>query len=472
MSGISAKKFTKDMISVLFSQTFSIFVSFILGFIVPKFIDEYQYAYWQTFILYYGYVAIANFGMLDGFILRYSQYDYDELNKKVTRSFFRILMLWISFIAIIMVTFTINSFDDEYRSVGLLVSIGIIVKHFWAYNSNIFQITNRMHLYARLTFFQRFVYIGIVIALIFFGVNNFVYYCLAELSGEFVAAVLSIKYNQGLFLGKGISFRDNLKEIKLDISGGILLLIANLAANFIVGGAKMIIQLRWDVLVFGKVSFSFSLTNVFLSFITAISVVLFPSLKRMNTTKLPVLYYKIRTLLSLILFFFLIFYFPLCWILQNWLPQYNDSLLYLGILLPLIVYTAIVTLLTNNYLKAYRKEKDMLIINFFTVFVSLVIFMLSSYLLNSLDFILYGVIFSVILRSFLSEYKVIRIIKGNISKFFLEEILLTIVFIISVQFENLLYGCILYFIAFIFYFIINKRKIFYTLKNIITLIKS
>ena len=135
----------------------------------------------------------------------------------------------------------------------------------------------------------------------------------------------------------------------------------------LIGSAKMIVQWRWDELVFGKVSFAFSVSNLFLAFVTAISVVLFPSLKRMNQEDLPAVYKKIRGAVSPLLFFAMLFYFPGCVILRAWLPRYAESLRYLGILLPIIVFASKVSLLTNNYLKAYRKENLMLKINVFSI---------------------------------------------------------------------------------------------------------
>ena len=64
------------------AQVISLAVSFIMNLILPKFISEYQYALWQTYLLYIGYVGILHFGLLDGIVLRYSQYDYDELEDR------------------------------------------------------------------------------------------------------------------------------------------------------------------------------------------------------------------------------------------------------------------------------------------------------------------------------------------------------------------------------------------------------
>ncbi|BCP64382.1 hypothetical protein SUT503_14400 [Streptococcus parasuis] len=137
-----------------------------------------------------------------------------------------------------------------------------------------------------------------------------------------------------------------------------MLMIANFSSNFIVGSAKFAIQIIWSAIVFAQISFSFSITNLFLTFVMAISAVLFPSLKRMDKSRLPIFYSAIRGLITPVLICALAFYFPGSYILKIWLPKYEDSLIYAGILLPLIISSTKVSLLTNNYLKAFREEKN------------------------------------------------------------------------------------------------------------------
>ena len=78
---ITTKTFAKNVILSIVAQIISLSISFVTTLIVPRYIDEYQYAYWQTFVLYAGYVGILHFGLLDGLVLRYSKYDYEELDK-------------------------------------------------------------------------------------------------------------------------------------------------------------------------------------------------------------------------------------------------------------------------------------------------------------------------------------------------------------------------------------------------------
>ena len=196
-----------------------------------------------------------------------------------------------------------------------------------------------------------------------------------------------------------------------------------------------------------------------MTFVTAISVVLFPSLKRMDVDKLPQLYTNIRNAISPVLFFAMILYFPGYIILDRWLPKYHNSLVYLGILLPIIIYSSKVSLLTNNYLKAYREEKKMLFINILSLAVAFVLFALSAYVFNSLTAVLVCIVFAIMLRSVLSEIIVMKIINVKLAMEFIIEAILTIVFIICARMLPLIIGFIVYLFTLTIYFIYYRNNI-------------
>ena len=131
------------------------------------------------------------------------------------------------------------------------------------------------------------------------------------------------------------------------------------------------------------------------------------------------------------LLFNAVLYYPGCVLLRLWLPKYEVSVSYLGMLLPLIIYTSKVSLLTNNYLKAYQQERTMLRINASCVAAGLALFALEAWVLNSLTAVLLLVLLSVMLRSMLSEAAVMRIIHVDLRREFVIEFALTAVFLIS-----------------------------------------
>lgn len=470
-SKITNKKVAINLIISIIAQLVSIAVSFILGFIVPKFIDEYQYSYWQTYLLYVGYMGVLQFGLLDGIVLRYSQYDYDELDKPRIRSQFQLLLAFTSLLTISGCIVSTFLYDNITKEIVMLVAVGIITKNIFGYTSYSFQITNRITKYAGIVIAQRAAYAVVVVILLICRVNDFYWYCIADLFGDVFGILLGAIFNRGMYFGKGIPIRDCFKECWINVSAGIMLMVANFSSMLLVGGAKMMIQWRWDELVFGQVSFSFSVSNIFLTFVTAISVVLFPSLKRMEESELPDIYVKIRNAISPLLFFAMILYFPGCWILERWLPNYTDSLVYLGILLPIIIFSSKVSLLTNNYLKAYRKEKLMLVINVASVALGMAAFAIGAYVFNNLELVLYFVVAVIMLRSVASEIAVTKIIKKNITLDFIIELIMTVVFIVAVRLLSLWWACLAYGCALIVYAIIYRKSIVALFHTVINMFK-
>ncbi len=456
---ITTKKFAKNVIYSVLAQIISLSVSFVLTLIVPRFIDEYQYAYWQTYVLYVGYVGVLHFGLLDGLVLRYSRYDYEELDKARLRSQFLILLVFTSIVSIVAIAVSVFAFGDENKIIFILVAIGIITKNLVTYSSYMFQITNRINKYVALTIGQRLTYGVIVSVLLIFKVNDFYWYCIADLCGDFVGIVIGTVFNRGLYLGGLIEPKAARAELKANISSGILLMLANWSAMLMIGSAKMIVQWRWDELVFGKVSFAFSVSNIFLVFVTAISVVLFPSLQRIEPEKLPAMYKNIRNILSPVLFFMMLFYFVGCWLLNLWLPKYSDSLVYLGILLPIIIFSSKVSLLTNNYLKVYRKEKQMLIVNLISIALGVGSFVLCAYVFGNIIALLACVVFIIMLNSVISEICVMRTIGIKIVKEFFIEAVMTIGFILCASLLGLWVGFGAYFGLFALYCVLNYKSI-------------
>lgn len=456
---ISTNKIKKNVIYSIAVQIVAICVQFILNLIVPKCISEIQYAHWQAYVLYVSYVGVLHFGLLDGLMLRYSQYDYIELDKPRIRSQFVSLFV-INFVISVISIIIINLFlDGSMKYIMIFASIGIVTKNIFTYNSYAFQMTNRISKYAILVISQKTVYGILVVIFLFSNKQNFCVYCLADLIGDIVSCIVGYFYNKEIFFGSILSFNNTIKELWCNVSSGIILLIANWSSMLLIGCAKMIIQFNWSELVFGKVSFSFSISSLFLTFVTAISIVLFPSLKRMNKEDLPSLYINIRNSISPILFSSLVLYYPGCIILELWLPKYHDSLTYLGVLLPIIIYTSKVSLLTNNYLKAYREEKKMLIINIFSVILAFCTFLIATFLIRSLTVLLFSVVLMIVIRSVVSEIVVINIMGIKIVKDFIIEFLMTVIFIIGAKVLDFREGFIFYMIFLILYLFYYRENI-------------
>ena len=458
-SKISFNQIKKNIGLSVIAQVISLAVSFVMNMVLPKFISEYQYALWQTYLLYISYVGVLHFGLLDGIVLRYSQYDYDELDKPRLRSQFKCLLAMTSmfcFIAIILACILCKS---DVRLVFIMTAVGIVTRTLFNYTSYSFQITNRINYYAKMVIGYRVFYGLSAVMMLLLGFRDFYFFCAVDLCSDIFGVIFSVRNNRGMYLGTSLKIKDALAEAKKNISAGILLMISNWSSFLLTGSARLIIQWRWDNIMFGKVSFAFSITNLFLTFVTAISVVLFPSLKRTDRQNLPKLYQKIRGVMNPILVTILILYYPGCWVLRRWLPAYNSSLVFLGILLPIIIFSSKISLLTNNYLKALRKEKTMLIINLISVIVAIALFTVCAYLLGDLTVLLVSILIAIMLSSVLSESVVMKELDIFHFRKFIGEIVMTIIFVVSTTLSSQLLGFFVYAIAVTVFLLLNRKNI-------------
>ena len=115
-----------------------------------------------------------------------------------------------------------------------------------------------------------------------------------------------------------------------------------------------------------------------------------------------------------------------------------------------------VSLLTDNYLKAYRREKTMLAINLFCIALALASFAVCSFVFDSVFGLLVAVVSMVALRSVLSEIAVGRVIGKTAGIVDLvSEAILSVGFILSARLFSLPLGAGVYAALFTVYLLLH-----------------
>lgn len=464
---ITGKRIAGNVAISLAAQLISTLVGILLHLIIPKYVDELQFSHLQSFALYTAYVGLLHFGLLDGLLLRYAHYDFEELDKARLRSQFRILLVGTFVMTAVMTTITLLACTDATQTVFILVAFAITTKNLFTYTSYVCQITNRISRYATIVILQKAVYGLIVVVLLCLRVQPFYWYAIAELTGDLFGIFIGGILNRGIYIGKSIRIAEAMRECWTNVKNGILLTLIVWTSGFLVNGAKMIVQWRWGDLIFGKVSLSFSVTNMFLAFVAAVSVVLFPSLKRIDENKLHDTYQNIRSVFMPLLFFMLLFYFPGRCLLDLWLPKYSDGFVYLGMMLPIIVFSSKTNLITDNYLKVYRKEHGMLCVNLLTIGLGAVVFPLCAFVFDNLEALVLSVVPITMLNSILSELIVGKILGIRLWKEFVGEAVMCAGFILIVMLleEWFWIGFAAYFGLFLIYCLLHYRSVMELLRR-------
>lgn len=454
----------KNFSYTLSSNLISLIISSLVIFVVPKIIGVEEYGFWQVYLFYSFYVGFLHFGWNDGIYLRYGGEQYRNLNKKLFFSQF--WMLFFSQIAIsifiILLSRLLYSSATNELFIFKMIAINLVIVNMRLMLLYILQATNRMKEYSISTILDRLMYALFITLLISFGINQYKPMIVADLLGKFISLLYLIYICRDIVLRKISDFYFSFKDTIENISAGINLMFANIASSLIIGIVKFGIQIVWSVAIFGKVSLTLSVSNLLMTFINALSLAIFPILRRTDRDKLSGMYSVIRTLLMIILLGLLVIYYPLKEILSLWLPQYADSLEYMALIFPMVIYESKVALLTNTYLNTLRKEKNVLRVNISTVFVSLISTLVFTFYLKNLFLTMLSIVFILAFRSILSELVLSKIININIKKDITLEVILSIIFILTGWFIDSWVGVMIYLISYFIYLLIKKKDIINT----------
>ena len=333
----------------------------------------------------WGYTGFFHFGLADGIYLRYGGKYYDELDKSLMHSLYWLLTILEILIFIGIALFSLYKIEDPNKSIILIASglncILILPRTVLQF---ILQSTGRIKEYARNFMVGRVLYIVLILGFLSVGYRNFEYMLLADIIAKIVALIGLGYVCRDIVFTKGVKLSTGIHEFWINITIGGKLLFANIAGMLIIGIVRFGIERNWDVTTFGKVSFSLSISNFILTFIAAVSIVIFPIIKRSDADRLPTVYDTLGSLLSGSMLLFLVAYYPIQKILLLWLPHYYEAIQYFAILFPISMFEARTSLLINTYLKALREEKAMLIINGFSVLLSLVTTVIVTMLFKNL----------------------------------------------------------------------------------------
>lgn len=461
------KTIIKNFSYTIIANFVSFLISVLLILVVPKIIGIQEYGYWQLYLFYSLYVGFLHFGWADGIYLRYGGSEYKELNKKTFFSQFYSLAFFQILIGILFVSFTLQFTSNVDRMFILYMLAGYLVlinlRYMLLY---ILQATNRMKESAKITIIDRILYFIIIVVFLILGEHNYKLLIVVDLFCKLVSLIYAMYCCKEIVFQKYTSFSFDFNETIENIKAGIKLMFATIASMLILGTVRFGIEQKWSVETFGKVSLALSISNLFMTFINAISVTLFPLLKRTNENNLNNIYEALRTLLMVVLFGVLIVYYPLSTLLFSWLPQYHDTFVYMIFIFPLCIYEGKVSLLINNYLKVIRREKVLMYMNIMIMLLSVCTTFITVAVLENLNFAVLSIIILLSLRCMVLELQLSRILKIKVGKDIFLEFIMTFIFISSAWFFTSFSSFIIYVISFFLYIVLRKKDISKSIQSI------
>lgn len=453
----------------LIANGISLLGSILLTLILPKFIGVEQYGYYQLYIFYASYIGFLSFGWIDGIYLRYGGKYYNKIDKPVISGQWRLFSFIETIIGLIIcINAIFLNASYEKSLVYLLVGLCIVIYLPRAFLHDLLQSTNRIREYANSVIMEKSIHICITCIGLFMGSKTFLWFISSEIMGRLCATCYILMVCKDLICTKPAKIKETIPEIKLNISCGISLMFANIASMLIIGIVRQAIVLCWNVQTFSRVSLTLSISNLLMTFVNSVALVLFPLLRRKGKNMLAPMYYKMRTMLTIPTLGMLALYYPLKIILSIWLPKYAESLKYMAILFPMLLYESKMSMLINTYMKTLRKERILLYINIITVFLSSIITAITCVGLHDLSLSIFSIIILLAFRCTFAEILLSKYIKINVKNDILIELILTGMFIYSSWYISGIAGAILYLITYVIYFLIKWKDV----RNLFNMIKN
>lgn len=422
------RRILRNIIYAFAAQGISLLLSLLTSLILPKFFDKVNYGYWSLFIFYTGYTGFFHFGLNDGVYLKIGGIEYEDMDKGLLGGQFWFGAFFQSVIGAAIMAYALVSNDGQTGFVLIMTALYMVLYNLTLYLGCIFQAANETRLYSMSVMIDKIVFMASIIILFVIGSGDYRSYVYLYMLGKLAAMVYCVYKGREVVFVRPASLSVTMREAFDSIKIGVNLMVANIAGNLILGAGRFIIDRFWGIEDFGEVSFSLTLTNFFLLFVSQISMVLFPALRQVDDDKRRTVFDRASDGLNILLPIVFLIYIPAKEILRLWLPQYEVSLSYMAILLPMCIFDGKMNLLCGTYFKVLRQERFLLFVNLVSMAVSAALSLFGAAVLKSIDSIIVFMVVAIGVRYFISQYYLNRQMKenGDLKGLFMELVLVLV----------------------------------------------
>lgn len=377
--------FIKNIISVTISNVSTIVSGVIVGFILPKILPVEDYGWYKTFTLYMTYVGLFSLGIIDGIVLKYGGYNYDEIDRTHFRAYFKWYILVHVFFACVINFFAILLNDSHLHVILVIVSVNMIAVNITGYFQQISQITQRFKEYSLRKIIQsilNIIVVGIFCSVyIITGNSNYVFYLVIFVVSNVGLSLWYIYTYRGIVFGSAVSLKTAQSEVLGLCKKGFPLLFANLCSTIILTLDRQFVNIFFDTSIYAKYAFAYNMLALVTVATSAMSTVIYPALKRTSKQLMRKNYTLLISVISIIVFGTLLVYFPLCLFVEWFLPKYEESLNVFRIVFPGLALSSPITVIMHNFYKVEGKS--------FLYFKKCIVVLLISAMANEIAYLMY-----------------------------------------------------------------------------------
>jgi len=356
---VSTKRTIKNLVMVLFSNVFAILSGILVGFIIPKMMEVSGYGYYKAFSLYTSYIGLLHLGFIDGIYLKLAGTKYEAFNKEKFRFYCRFLFgLQIIMMAIVC-SISLFFLSTYYFYILLFVALDVLAVNFITYYEFISQITLRFKLISLRNIIRNTINILAIVSLWLYHsicdvyINPLIYIGIVVAINYLMALWYLFSYKE-LSFGKAAKFSECKQEIKMYFTVGMQLLLANIIGQLMFVADQQVVNIFFPNEEYATYAFAYTMINLITIATSAISGVLYPTLKTMSNETIKHDYGRLNAYLLMFVAFCLIIYFPLDWFIHTFLDKYVSSLKIFIIILPGVLISSSIAVIKYNCYKTFN----------------------------------------------------------------------------------------------------------------------
>lgn len=374
MMGKIKQIFKNKVVLYLGTRYLTYFFQFLSSIIIAVKLGPYYFGIWGFLLLLINYFRITNFGISNAANVLIVQ---NKENEQKVKDLVVGALISVGILSLMIVLFAVYyflfgiPFFQKYE-VGMLfyaICFIAILTHFNILLMNIYRIKNRLF---EVAFQQSAVPILVLITCLFLRDKELVYALLgAHVVGNILALLLFI-------FKKKIPWKGtfSVSILKAIINKGFFLFLYNICFYLIIVSVKTIISIYYTVEEFGFFTFSYSLANVVLLFLQALTFIVSPKiidkLKSQDAESVQTLIKNIRVSYVSMAFglgFLSLIVFP---VFLELVPKYKEALTVIQLaVLTVVLYTN--SFGYGTYLMAQNKEKTIAKISSFALLINVII---------------------------------------------------------------------------------------------------
>ena len=339
-------------------------ISVLSSFITPLILGHDGYGYYKIFSLYTTYVPLLHIGFIDGILIRNAGKNLEDISFKKFRTYTLFLLVFELFLSIVMSIFAcLITIPQINREIIIAIAIYSFLLNALTYFQFFSKCIMRFSELASIARLQSFINLFFLLLALYlykftaFNVNVTYYMFYMNFAVFILLCYYFVRYKK-IILGERKTLASQFKNIRVFFRVGFAIMISYQITMVMVNADNQFISMFFKVSEYGKYAFAYSLAALLLTVFNAVSSVMLPYMKKVGKSAVVSNHDSNMAVMNAIVFFVIASYYPIAWIVNNFIASYSESVQYLSVVFPGVGITCIVqSYIFNDYIMA-KKIKD------------------------------------------------------------------------------------------------------------------